>query len=158
MIDLLLRTAIALVRAWTRVYTWQMPADEREARRSEIESDLWELQHDADTRAGTGAALHICARLFLGVPDDVLWRVEHVTDARDLLVRRTMALTVVAAFVTTALWILPACISRDARSARTRIVDCADELPEARTTPEFRMRVIGCAGAFFKPTRVVGHR
>jgi hypothetical protein len=57
MIDLLLRTAIALVRAWTRVYTWQMPADEREARRSEIESDLWELQHDADTSAGTGAAL-----------------------------------------------------------------------------------------------------
>ena len=35
------RVATAAVRAWTRLYTWCLPTDARDARRREIESDLW---------------------------------------------------------------------------------------------------------------------
>ena len=40
--------AITVTRWWTRVYTLGLPADLREARRAEIESDLWESLHDPD--------------------------------------------------------------------------------------------------------------
>ena len=39
-----LHLVIALVRLWTRIYTARMSPELREARRSEIESDLWEFQ------------------------------------------------------------------------------------------------------------------
>lgn len=67
--------AAALVRAWTAAYTWGMPQDVRQARRAEIDSDLWDCQHGEppDTRL----PLQIMARLVLGIPDDLGWRREH---------------------------------------------------------------------------------
>jgi hypothetical protein len=68
------RAAIAIVRAWTWVYTWGLPPADRERRRLEIESDLWESGNDHT--AGPSLAAHIVARLLLGIPDDVRWRIE----------------------------------------------------------------------------------
>ena len=72
----LLRFAVALVRGWTRLYTWRMPPALRDDRRAEIESDLWEFQHDDDANAGLRAAAHLMARLLTGVPDDLGWSVD----------------------------------------------------------------------------------
>jgi hypothetical protein len=72
-----MRFAITVVRCWTALYTWRLPADLRAARRAEIESDLWELAHDREQRA---TALQILLRCALGVADDVGWRVEHLAD------------------------------------------------------------------------------
>ena len=71
-----LRVAIATVRAWTRIYTWRMPAALREERRAEIESDLWEFQEDTAGAGGLRPAAHVLVRLVLGIPDDVCWRME----------------------------------------------------------------------------------
>jgi hypothetical protein len=46
MMSLPVRLASALVRAWTIAYTWRMEPVHRDARRAEIESDLWESAHD----------------------------------------------------------------------------------------------------------------
>ena len=40
-----LRFVTGAVRAWTRLYTWRVAPSLREARRAEIESDLWEHLH-----------------------------------------------------------------------------------------------------------------
>lgn len=68
-----------LVRLWTRVYTLGTPAAVRDARLSEIECDLWECQHDADRSTN---AFEILTRLLLGIPDDLLWRLEQTDDTR----------------------------------------------------------------------------
>ena len=62
-----------LVRLWTRVYTLGMSAHVRDARKSEIDCDLWEYQHDADRPA---RPIEMLLRLLLGMPDDLLWRLE----------------------------------------------------------------------------------
>ena len=73
--------ALAIVRAWTRLYTARMQPIVRDARRAEIESDLWELHEDARRRGASPAAIavHMLLRLVLGIVDDVLWRAELVT-------------------------------------------------------------------------------
>jgi hypothetical protein len=60
-------TAARVARHWTRLYTAGLPADVRDMRRAEVESDLWESLLDA-----TGSR-HILARLALGVVDDLTW-------------------------------------------------------------------------------------
>ena len=45
--------AVTLVRAWTRAYTCGIPPMWAEQRRAEIESDLFELQHDPLCRLAT---------------------------------------------------------------------------------------------------------
>jgi hypothetical protein len=72
-----LRLAIATVRLWTRAYTWRLPPALRDARRDEIESDLWESQHDRAAGLGGSVALAIFARLIAGIPDDLGWRIEY---------------------------------------------------------------------------------
>ena len=47
-----LRLVTGAVRSWTRFYTWRVAPSLREARRAEIESDLWEHLH-ADGGAPT---------------------------------------------------------------------------------------------------------
>ena len=69
-----LRFASAIVRTWTRLYTWRMPEAVRDARRDEIESDLWESAHDPGSRAH--GARQVFVRLALGIPDDLRWRLE----------------------------------------------------------------------------------
>lgn len=105
----IVRAAATLVRVWARFYTFGMPRDRRDARRAEIDSDLWELQQDG---LGNGvppaaSAAHMLARLVLGMPHDLSWRVEHI-DPRDLAAMRLVAAGAVAAvFVMAALWVLP---------------------------------------------------
>jgi uncharacterized protein (TIGR03435 family) len=73
------RLAARLVRLWTRAYTLGMSLPAREARLHEIDSDLWECLHDADRRT---SAIEMLTRLLLGVPDDLLWRVEQAPAPR----------------------------------------------------------------------------
>jgi len=67
--------AMAMTRWWTRVYTFGLPAELRETRRAEIESDLWESLHDPDA-----ARSQILPRLAGGVMDDVCWRANYLAD------------------------------------------------------------------------------
>lgn len=97
----LLRLSVAVVRMWTRVYTWRMPRSVREARRAEIESDLWECQ--ADEAAGSALPMQIMGRLALGVFEDVRWRVEQ-TSRGSHVARRTIAFSVGTAAVLACLW------------------------------------------------------
>src|SRR6266498_1521369 len=73
------RVAVAAVRAWTRMYTWRLPNGVRERRLAEIESDLWESQHDE--AAGSDLALNLIVRVVLGIVDDMRWRAEQVSVA-----------------------------------------------------------------------------
>jgi hypothetical protein len=61
---------------WVRCYTWRLAADVGADRQAEIDSDLWEHQHDATTagRRPIEAALEVVGRLVLGVPADLSWR------------------------------------------------------------------------------------
>ncbi len=78
MTALLLRLATASVRGWTRLYTVNLPAPLRDARRQEVDSDLWESAHDPEMPSET-LAFQILGRLIAGVPDDVQWRLEQNT-------------------------------------------------------------------------------
>ena len=105
----LLRSAIALVREWTRFYTIRMDADCRDRRRAEIESDLWEFHEDARRRGHSPArvGVHMLARLLFGLPHDVLWRMEYEGDAAMTTRRSTWmtAAAVGAAVSVAALWV-----------------------------------------------------
>jgi hypothetical protein len=74
-----LRAALALVRGWTYVYTAGMDRGLCDARRAEIESDLWEFHEDARRRGYPPSAIgaHMLLRLVLGTPADLFWRAEH---------------------------------------------------------------------------------
>jgi hypothetical protein len=100
--DLALRGAIAAVRAWTTLYTSGLPSGQRDARRDEIDSDLWESVNDTALDRRT-LALQIVARLVVGIPDDLGWRSEHAAGAAAW--RWRIALTVAAAAVL-ALWLV----------------------------------------------------
>jgi hypothetical protein len=100
--DLALRGAVAAVRAWTRAYTYGLPDEQRDARREEIDSDLWESVNDTTSDQRT-LALRIAARLVVGMPDDLGWRREQAAAAA--LWRWRVALTVVVATVF-ALWLV----------------------------------------------------
>ena len=72
----LLRLANAAVRAWARVYTWRLAPHIRDARRQDIESDLWEGEHDPAVDNRYSLPLLVFTRSVLGVPDDLGWRSE----------------------------------------------------------------------------------
>lgn len=76
--------AIALTRAWTALYTRGLPANLRTQRREEIDCDLWEHQRLADLERAptTSTAVEMLLRLVLGLPADLLWRLETGTSAR----------------------------------------------------------------------------
>jgi hypothetical protein len=71
------RLAVAAVRAWTRLYTWRLDPVIRDARRAEIDSDLWESQVAED--AGSALPIQLTLRLLRGVVNDLRWRVEIMT-------------------------------------------------------------------------------
>jgi hypothetical protein len=97
--------AVALVRAWTRLYTWGMDPRAREARVAEIESDLWESEQAGDQ------VPEILARLVLGIVDDLVWRTTHDL-IRETAARRTAAFGVIVTLATlafvAALWFIDA--------------------------------------------------
>lgn len=71
--------AARFVRRWVELYTRGLPADVRDGRREEIDSDLWSQLEEArligrSHRSTTG---EILVRLLAGVPADVSWRVAH---------------------------------------------------------------------------------
>jgi hypothetical protein len=72
----MLRLAHGIVRFWTALYTSGMPDALRDARRAEIESDLWESQHDRRPASDVSVATQMLLRFVRGLPDDLLWRLE----------------------------------------------------------------------------------
>lgn len=68
----LTRAACELVRLWTRLHTAGLPVLARQIRLEEIESDLWDSTHDPRQPL---RAHQVLARLLLGIPDDLQWRV-----------------------------------------------------------------------------------
>lgn len=85
---------IAIVRAWTWLYTVPARPALRDRRREEIESDLYEFQRDIQLADGPGLAIHMLLRLVIGLPDDLAWCLEHVADADGTVAPgRTIALT-----------------------------------------------------------------
>jgi hypothetical protein len=109
--------AVALVRIWTQFYTMWMEPTIRDARRAEIDSDLWE--QCAAEQSGPLLALRIVARLSLGMTDDLRWRVEAGPVPRR--VRATVGLALVSAGVLGWFWVAMS------------IAPAAPELPPART-------------------------
>jgi hypothetical protein len=95
-----LTIAIALVRAWTRLYTCRMDPALRDARRAEIESDLYESQEDVRWSVGEPrrVAAQMLTRLLLGVRHDLLWRAEHPRLPVHLLRRALWATAAVSLF------------------------------------------------------------
>ena len=97
--------AIALVRAWTRIYTWGMDPRAREARLAEIESDLWESVQSGDR------GVDILVRLVFGIVDDLVWRTTHDL-IRETSSRRTAAfgaiITLATIVLVAALWFIDA--------------------------------------------------
>jgi hypothetical protein len=73
MTSLPLRVVSAAVRAWTRVYTCGVDAAVRDARRAEIESDVWE---QINAEGGDTRSFDVAARLVLGIPADLRWRID----------------------------------------------------------------------------------
>lgn len=67
-----------LARGWVTVYTAGLNAADRDRRRTEIDSDIWEhcaSAVGAVARLRTGIELFL--RVVLGMAADVLWRYEH---------------------------------------------------------------------------------
>jgi uncharacterized membrane protein YhaH (DUF805 family) len=67
-----------VVRAWTKLYTAGLPPRDRDARRAEIESDLWEHAGSGRRASAKRAPLggQILARCLLGVGADLSWRAQ----------------------------------------------------------------------------------
>jgi hypothetical protein len=76
--------AVGLTRAWVAIYTKGLPAELRDARRAEIDSDLWEQRQVAglDDEPPGETALQLFARLLLGIPSDITWRAQAGLSAR----------------------------------------------------------------------------
>lgn len=74
--------AAALARGWTVAYTAGLPREERDRRREEIASDLWEQQHDSSPYPASRSS--VAARMSLGIPADLAWRSTELRHARRL--------------------------------------------------------------------------
>ena len=81
--------AARLVRWWTRAYTLGLPPQDRDARVAEIESDTWEQYEFARTSGNSSrlVVLHVVARLLLGIPMDLSWRLSQIGAERDAFER-----------------------------------------------------------------------
>ncbi len=68
--------AAGLTRSWIRCYTLGLSPQARELRQDEIESDLWEHEHDLPGGFASRAAfgLAVLSRLVRGMPADLFWR------------------------------------------------------------------------------------
>jgi hypothetical protein len=76
MSTLLLAAVSGITRTWVRAYTSGLARDDRAARRTEVDSDLWEHRADASTEGADAARIAIAtaSRLVRGIPADVMWR------------------------------------------------------------------------------------
>ena len=71
--------SVRFVRRWLAVYTRGLPAETRERRCLELESDMWEHLHDDDE---TDAARAVLGRFLRGIPADVRWRYRTLLETR----------------------------------------------------------------------------
>jgi hypothetical protein len=138
---------VALTHWWVHAYTDYAPPDLAYARRSEVESDLWEMQNDADL-AGFQLARMAIWRLISGVPDDVAWCFEVLSFEEQLMIRRLVALTVASVMVLS-LWALPSFFV----NGRKEVAKCAATTPQIQTDADLRFELMRCAGAFFFAAR-----
>ena len=97
-----LHLATELVRAWTRVYTTGMPPEVRRRRCAEIESDIWESLHDPERTTQLG--IQIVTRFTRGIPDDVLWRLQHTLAGGQTMWRKLAFLCMAAVVAMAVLW------------------------------------------------------
>ena len=89
------RRSTRLVRWWVGLYTYGLPSDVRDARREEIEADVWDQLDDA-TRSGRSdrsTASEIVTRLVLGLPADLTWRIALWADQDTLPATGSTAMT-----------------------------------------------------------------
>jgi hypothetical protein len=140
---IMLAIVVALTRGWLRLYTCRMPTALADARRAELESDLWEMQHDPDLLPGYRSTAVALARLLDGIPDDIAWRFENAETEEQLLVRRVFALSAASVLVLS-LWTVPALFDR----AEHDVATCGATGPGAPRVDRLN-EVIRCAGAFF---------
>ena len=71
-----------LVRGWVRLYTSGLPAELRDARRDQVDDDLW-CQHAeaaANERSARSLDADMALRLVLGMPADLTWRLTYRRD------------------------------------------------------------------------------
>ena len=71
--------AVGATRTWVRLYTHGLRPGLCEARRAELESDLWEHTRAAGEGPSATTAFEIAARLVVGIPADLSWRVKSGT-------------------------------------------------------------------------------
>jgi hypothetical protein len=135
--------ACALTRAWLRLYTWGMPSEIADARRAEVESDLWEMQHDPKLRPGWWQTAIAIDRLMCGMADDLAWRFDYARLEEQVVARQAIALAL-AAIVVLGLWSAPALLYEH----RADVSDCARAVPKPRISP-IDFEIIRCVGAFF---------
>jgi hypothetical protein len=78
---LLSEVVVYLVRGWVYFYTSGLPTAVRDARRQEIDSDLWEHERHGTLsgRSLAETAVEVLARLLIGIPADLVWRWEQRT-------------------------------------------------------------------------------
>lgn len=88
----------ALVRRWVALYTVGLQRDMRDARRAEIEDDLWSQAQELVDATDSGASGDVLARLVFGMWADITWRLEqrHRVQARPLPRSVSMSTRVVA--------------------------------------------------------------
>ena len=67
---------LSIVRGWVWLYTLGLPLEMRKARRTEIDSDLWDQTHAWGLHglSTSGDASSVLLRCLRGVPADLLWR------------------------------------------------------------------------------------
>jgi hypothetical protein len=72
----LLDVVTSLTRRWVDLYTRNLPPCDRQLRRDEIDSDLWEHQRLGEElgQASWNTGFDILIRLVLGIPADLAWR------------------------------------------------------------------------------------
>ena len=83
--------AAAAVRAWQRLVTAGLPAELRDRRREEIESDIWESRHESRDSDGRLALLMLW-RLASGAPHDLAWRSAHRGGVSPMMTRTVVVL------------------------------------------------------------------
>ena len=140
----LLTAILAMTRGWLRLYTSGLPADVATARRAEIDSDLWEMEHDDDLAGTWQLSIVALQRLTAGMADDVGWRFEVAPPGEQVMARRLMALAA-ASVIVVSLWSVPPLLLK----GRRELVACAETADTPTSTAALRHDVIRCAGAFF---------
>jgi len=96
-------TASRLVRGWVSLYTRGLPAEVQLARTEEIESDLWSQHDEAGStgRSSISLGVELLARLSLGIPADIAWRLEAGRLAKPAVERRPDLVSRIAALLAT---------------------------------------------------------